>query len=327
VTSVSSFGPLSDQLSVRDIEATFTSMASHVNLRMSPETATPTQLTADVEQVFGAIAESCTRFDSTSALMRANANPLQWQHVGEPCFTAIVAAYDAYQDTGGRFDPRILRALRALGYDRSFAFDAAPAKTPAATADPRPTSALLWEPRFDPELLMVQLGPDPIDLGGIGKGLALRNAADLLRAASPYFLLEAGGDCVVGGAGPLGDGWAIGVEDPSGGAVPVAVLTMTDQACATTSTRIRNWRAGGKQVHHIIDPRTGEPSDRGLVAVTVVGPDPATAEVWSKSLFLSGRDEIADAADAAGQHTLWITEDGMLEMTESMTAHVTWRAR
>ena len=37
-------------------------------------------------------------------------------------------------------------------------------------------------------------------------------------------------------------------------------------------------------------PRTGEPGGHGLVAVTVAHPDPAWAEVWSKTLFLAGRD-------------------------------------
>ena len=63
---------------------------------------------------------------------------------------------------------------------------------------------------------------------------------------------------------------------------------MTDAACATSSVRVRRWRRGGEQVHHLIDPRSGRSADGGLAAVTVVAADPAWAEVWSKSLFVAG---------------------------------------
>ena len=53
------------------------------------------------------------------------------------------------------------------------------------------------------------------------------------------------------------------------------------------------------RVHHLVDPRTGEPADGGLRAVTGHGPDPAWAEVWSKTLFIEGRERIASSHDHA----------------------------
>jgi len=39
---------------------------------------------------------------------------------------------------------------------------------------------------------------------------------------------------------------------------------------------VRAWLApDGRRVHHLLDPRTGEPGGDGLVAVTVAAPDPA----------------------------------------------------
>lgn len=49
-------------------------------------------------------------------------------------------------------------------------------------------------------------------------------------------------------------------------------------------------------MHHLIDPTTGRPGGTGLLSVTTVASDPATAEVWSKCLFLQGADNIAEAA-------------------------------
>ena len=139
----------------------------------------------------------------------------------------------------------------------------------------------------------------PIDLGGIGKGLTLRwTSGRLERAGARDFLLEAGGDLVARGHDPDGDRWQIGIEDPGGGG-DLAVVALADLAIATSSIRINRWISGGRVIHHILDPRTGEPAETGLAAVTVAGPDPAWAEVWSKVLFVGGRQMIASQARAA----------------------------
>ncbi|MCU1659443.1 MAG: ApbE family lipoprotein, partial [Pseudonocardiales bacterium] len=68
------------------------------------------------------------------------------------------------------------------------------------------------------------------------------------------------------------------------------------------------------------------PGGAGLLAVTVVDPDPAMAEVWSKVLFLSGRDGIADKAAVHRLRALWVTTSGLLGMSEDVSTDVIWRA-
>src|SRR5262249_48885556 len=154
----------------------------------------------------------------------------------------------------------------------------------------------------------VRVGTEPIDLGGIGKGLALRWAAECVAAARAAFLIEAGGDCYLAGDGPSGDRCHVGVDPPGDGAHPLADLTVRDAACVAPSVRLRSWLAGGRRVPRVVDPRTGAPGGAGLRAVTVVGPAPAMAEVWSKVPFLAGREGIAEAA--GGRPALWVTDDG-----------------
>jgi len=103
------------------------------------------------------------------------------------------------------------------------------------------------------------------------------------------------------------------------------VLALTDRACATSSIRVRRWRSNGRDVHHLIDPRTGAPGGTGLAAVTVVDQDPALAEVWSKSLFLAGADGIEALADHRGLAALWVTEEGSLGLSAAMHPFVIWR--
>ena len=276
-------------------------------------------------QVFSEVDAECTRFVATSPLMRANASPEAWHRVPQRCFDALVEADHAYQRTAGRFDPRVLNDLVRLGYDRSLPF-AAGAPALAGTRPRRRHPLSPWRPRFRGGSSEVRLGPHPIDLGGIGKGLAVRWASQVLRPLARDHLIEAGGDCYCSGRAPGGGPWMVAVEDPRGGTRPVAVLSLTDRACTTSSLRLRRWRIGGKSVHHLVDPRDGRPGGLGMLAVTVVGPDPAVAEVWSKVIFLAGRREAPGLASRKGLAALWIDADGSLALSPAMGRYVAWRA-
>jgi thiamine biosynthesis lipoprotein len=316
-----------------DLVVTFRAMASDVTVRVVSPRSVATEAAARAQDVFSRVEQACTRFDPQSPLMRANADPEAWHAVPAELYDALVEASAAHAITEGLFDPRVLRVLESYGYDRSLPFEAGPVDVPGAPAvagrgrhrRPSQEGRAPWQPWFDEPSRSVRIGADPVDLGGIGKGLAVRWALAALAGAGRSALVEAGGDCAVLGEGPDGDGWKVGVQDPSGGDEPVAVLAVTDLACATSSVRVRRWRAGGRDVHHLIDPRTGAPGGEGLASVTVVGPDPALAEVWSKSLFLAGAEGVAAVADEQALAALWVGEDGSLGTSALLDPFVVWR--
>jgi thiamine biosynthesis lipoprotein len=302
--------------------STFRSMASPVRILLEARTSRPHQCCHDVQMLFAAVERECTRFDPASDLMQANAAGSDWCAVGRWCFDAVLAAYDAYMLTGGTFDPRVLRSLVALGYGATWA---RASRTVAASGAPAPPTEP-WTPDFDETARAIRVGPEPIDLGGIAKGLALRWAAEALRErGASTFLVDAGGDVVTGGDGPGGAGWHVGVEDPGGRDEPVAVLGLSGQAVATSSTRLRSWRSGDETVHHLIDPRTGRSARVPVDAVTVVADDPAEAEVWSKTLFVDGM-HIGDAAAAHGLAALWVGRDSTPRWSSAMADHLLWWA-
>lgn len=301
-------------------------MASEVTLRVVRPTSSAQDAVDAALAVFGRVEVACTRFDPTSPLMRANADPDRWHAVPAVLRSALTEAARAHEETAGLFDPRVLKILTGWGYDRSLPFEAArlsfPQEVQPERADPPPA----WRPEFRADG-RVRLGPDPIDLGGIGKGLAVRWAAAELAGAGvgEAYLIDAGGDLYASGPGPDGDGWRIGVEDPLGGADPLAVLALTDVACATSSVRLRRWTVGGRDVHHLVDPRTGTAGGQGLLAVTVVHPDPAWAEVWSKSLFLLGPDRLPRVAEEGGFAALWVDAQGRVGTSPALAPHLLWQ--
>src|SRR5205823_3320183 len=131
-----------------------------------------------------------------SALMRANADSDRWHPVPRVLWDALAAASDAYHETQGRFDPRVLLALTSMGYDRTLPFGSASVTTSGMGSGPPPPPAELpWLPGLSEDRSQVRIGPVPIDLGGIGKGLTVRWAASLLEGTGTAVLVEAGGDC------------------------------------------------------------------------------------------------------------------------------------
>ena len=236
--------------------------------------------------------------------------------VGRRLAIAASTSDRAHRLTGGRFDPRVIGQLDDWGYRGATL--GTPVSRDAVGSPDRIVE------RLDRE--RIRLG-HPIDLGGIGKGLAVRwAAARVRRAGVSRFLLDAGGDIAARGPGPDGGPWMVGVEDPAGGPDPLAVIALEDGAVATSSIRRLRWMVDEKPRHHLVDPATGEPADGDLLAVTVVGPDPAWAEVWTKALFIGGRRRIAEEARSRGLAAWWVAVDGTLEMTPAARAMTRWVA-
>jgi len=279
--------------------------------------------------------QALSRFRPTADLVTLNgrAGDPACAPVQAALYDALAAADRAWRRTAGAFDPRVLGDLERLGYrgaDTSRPGEASePGKMLASRAAVFPDGCWLHR---DPRSRSVAIAA-PVDLGGIGKGLALRWAVAVLGAAVPGIadgtagaLLEAGGDLVAHGLAPQPGPWLIGIESPVANE-EIAVVELADGAVCTSSTGVHAWStADGRAVHHLLDPRTGEPGGGGLVSVTVAGPDPAWAEVWSKSLFLEGARGIGPRARALGLAAWWIREDGVLEMTPAARVRTAWSA-
>lgn len=290
-----------------------------------------------VRAEFDAVDRALSRFRADSELTALNrlAGTAGVVDVSWRLRTAVAAAHRAGRLTGGRFDARVLAALERIGeHGAPLDGDAVDQGSGGAARAGRDVGAGRGaaEPGTRPSS-RVQIPDAPLDMGGIGKGLALRWAAAEAMAVLPPrtgLLLEAGGDVVHAGHPPAG-GWLVGIEDPAAvrgpDVEPVAVVAVRCGAVATSSIRVRHWVGpDGRPVHHLVDPLTGDPARTGLIAVTVAGIDPVWAEVWSKALFLAGRGSIGDEARHRGLAVWWVDEEGRLGMTPEARLRSAWVA-
>lgn len=126
-----------------------------------------------------------------------------------------------------------------------------------------------------------------IDLGGIAKGHAVDNSIALLKARGVRdAFVSAGGDSRVIG-NKQGRPWIIGIRDPRRKEAVVAKIPLIDAAISTSGDYERYFELDGVRHHHIINPKTGK-SAAGIRSVTIIGPDAATTEGLTKSVFIMG---------------------------------------
>jgi FAD:protein FMN transferase len=225
-----------------------------------------------------------SRFDAASGLSALNAANGRWTAVDERLFSAVAAAVEARAKTGGRFDPTILPALVAAGYDTTF--DRLSPRDPGSISGWRPATQI----DLDRAGRRIRLAPGAaIDLGGIGKGLSATAALHAMRVCWPQLpgaLVDLGGDLAVGGFAPDGDLWRIAVADPRRPRERLGVLALTDCGVATSGRDRRRLGMNGSG-HHLIDPSTGRPAVPGPLAVTVVAPTAAEAETHATALAIT----------------------------------------
>ena len=249
-----------------------------------------------------------SRFDSASDLSRLNENAGEWLEVDSRLVEALRIALRGRAATGGRFDPTILPALVAAGYDRTFE---RLGERPPRTA-PGWRAAAEIEVEQDLGRARVEQGA-AIDLGGIGKGYAATRALLAMRHAwesLPGALVDLGGDVAVLGSPPDRGPWRIAVADPRVPGARLGVIQIEEGGVATSGRNARRF-GPNRALHHLIDPATGMPAVAGPLAVTVVASDPAWAEIHATALAISSLED-ARAYVATQDHlaALFVPSDG-----------------
>lgn len=153
-----------------------------------------------------------------------------------------------------------------------------------------------------------------LDPSGYVKGWAVGRAAERLAAAgAANFCINAGGDVIARGRPEPGRRWSVGVRHPERHDELAAVLEVEDLAVATSGEYERG--------AHILDPHTGEPPE-GLLSVTVVGPDLATADAYATAAFaMGGTRGPAWTAGLDGYDVMCITRDHRVLSTPGFERH------
>jgi thiamine biosynthesis lipoprotein len=224
--------------------------------------------------------------------------------VSEGLAEVIGVALAAARWTAGLVDPTVGAALCFLGYDRDFADIGTDLQTPPLAAAKVPG----WQSvRLDGQAVHLPTGVR-LDLGATAKGLGADRSAEAAFATtgSGGVLVSLGGDIAIAGETPDG-GWPLLVADEhrqtrqfEPGRAPAHVVRLMGGGLATSSVTCRRWRRAGRELHHIVDPRTGYPARGPWRTVTVAAASCAEANAASTAAIVAGE-----------QAPAWLTIQGL----------------
>ncbi|MDX6256521.1 MAG: FAD:protein transferase [Frankiales bacterium] len=246
---------------------------------------------------------AASRFRADSELSRLNAAGGREQQVSPLFAQALRVALDAAAWTGGLVDPTVGASMLATGYDRTYRLIDRDGPPVTVAVHPAPGWRRI---ELDEQSGVVRLPAGVVvDLGATAKGLASDLASEAAaEATGSGVLLSLGGDISV--AGPVPEsGWPVRVSDHADPDL-VAVeddgesVLLTGGGLATSGTLARRWRRGGSWMHHLIDPRTGAPSDSPWVTASVTASTCVLANAASTAAVVIG-----EAAPA------WLRERGL----------------
>lgn len=128
-----------------------------------------------------------------------------------------------------------------------------------------------------------------VGLGGIAQGFGADRAMVVLREHGiEHAIVNVSGDVKALGR-YFDEPWEIAIVHPRHRDHVIAVLPVSNTCVVTSGDYERFFEVDGRRYHHILDPRTGRPSE-GCMSATVVAPDATLADALATGLCVMGAE-------------------------------------
>ncbi|MDO5580157.1 MAG: FAD:protein FMN transferase [Planctomycetia bacterium] len=254
--------------------------------------------------------EMLTYFRSSSWISRINALASEMNvKVPEELFQYLKECKDLFRETEGAFDIACTPLWDLWGFarhERNIPTD----REIQETLEKCGSDHLILKEEdlsvaFDREGLR-------INMGGIGKGIALDRASCIMdRDDAKNYLLQGGKSSAIARGGRKNDWirsdhfgskgsdalkricWSIGIADPLHPDQRLGELALQDRALSTSGSQFQFFRYKGKRYAHILDPRTGQPVS-GIHSTIVLAPTARLADALSTAFYVLGPDRTED---------------------------------
>lgn len=151
-----------------------------------------------------------------------------------------------------------------------------------------------------------------VDLGALAKGyIADRVKTLLLDRGVKSGVIDLGRNILLIGEKPGMAPFSIGIQSPGAAGELLRVLSLRDRSLVTSGTYERYFEHEGRRYHHVLDPFTGFPTDRDLVAVTVLSDSSLWGDALSTACLLLGVDDGLALIDSIPEaEALFVLTDG-----------------
>ena len=162
---------------------------------------------------------------------------------------------------------------------------------------------------------------EKIDGGAIVKGFAADAVRDIfVENGIESGLIDLGGNIFALGSSPNGSPWKVGIQNPlvERGEF-LGILSVSDKSVVTSGDYERYFVEDNKKFHHILNPRTGYPSNNGIISATIISDTSIDGDALTTCAYVMGVTEglkLIESID--GVEVILITEDRKIYLSSGI---------
>jgi len=282
------------------VRVTHTAMATEFSIDMFGAPGTdPEALRSAAREAFDAVdalEASISNWQENSEVSRLNrAEAGARFDVSIGLYSIVEASRRLHADTDGAFDPTVGPLLALWGFygkDNRVPDDDEIAEVLKRVG----MDHVALEPATR-SVRILQSGVG-LDFGGIGKGMGLDVAAEVLKQFGVRrALLHSGTSTILALEPPPGqDGWTVRIKNPYNKEGWVDTVSLRNASLSTSAGYEQAFEVDGETYSHIFDPRTGYPV-RGMLSATAIAPTGLESDGLSTAFFVMGREAVEAYCD------------------------------
>ncbi len=243
-----------------------------------------------IDSLLNAFNHSLSLWEPSSIISRINRNE-PGVAVDELFRTVYIKAREVAKHTNGAFDYSVGPLVNAWG----FGF------TDRMKLSPEKIDSLMQLVGYETIKLVgntiIKANPgSAIDFNAIAKGYAVDVVGKFIeKKGITRFIVDIGGEVFASQRKPDGDKWKVGVEKPAANAFDERnlkiVLSLENEAIATSGNYRRYYEEDGVRYAHTIDPSTGYPVLHSLLSASVLAKDCMTADAYATAFMVMGTEK------------------------------------
>jgi len=228
--------------------------------------------------------------------------------VDKEVFALTQRAIHFSEITNGAFD------ISFAAMDRIWKFDGSMTEMPSPAAIKKSVEKVGYKNIMLDSVnstIFLKLPGMKIGFGALGEGYAADKCREMMLAKGiKAGIVNGSGDMSTWGKKPDGSDWNIGITNPFQDNELFTVVPLHEGSVTTSGSYEKFVVFDGKRYSHIINPATGYPAT-GLCSVTVFGPATETANGFSTSLMVLGKNAGLKLIEQyPGYSCIMITDEG-----------------
>lgn len=303
-----------------EVQQTLFAFGTEINIHVLAENKAQANLAIrEIEDHFEAFNQDWHAWQEGSTLFNINQAIKRGQsiEVNQAVKTFILKSQRLAQQSNNLFDPAIGQLIALWGFHSEDWAGQPPAKQ--IIGQYVKNKATIHQIHFKGLELHCTNAHVQLDFGGNVKGLALKQAAQILQNNGIHNgIINIGGDMFVLGK-KYEAPWRIGIQNPRNPTQVIAQISaQNNMAVVTSGTYQRFFEWQGKRYSHLLNPNTGYPADT-FASVTVVHADATRADAAATALLIAGKNEWTKIAQQMQVDKVYaIDHDGKTYSTHSI---------